>query len=77
MLDRLRWRLTLGYAVIFALLLLLLGTATVLAARSHGRRGPPKSARPQPETIWPSLGVVATNVLNVIRGDSQSCLLAL
>ena len=30
MLDRLRWRLTLGYAVIFALVLLLLGTATVL-----------------------------------------------
>jgi signal transduction histidine kinase len=30
MLDWLRWRLTLGYAVIFALLLLLLGTATVL-----------------------------------------------
>ena len=30
MLERLRWRLTLGYAVIFALVLLLLGTATVL-----------------------------------------------
>jgi signal transduction histidine kinase len=30
MLDRLRWRLTMGYVVIFALVLLLLGTATVL-----------------------------------------------
>ena len=30
MLDRLRWRLTLGYVVIFALVLLLLGAATVL-----------------------------------------------
>ena len=30
MLDRLRWRLTMGYVVIFALVLLLLGTATVV-----------------------------------------------
>ena len=30
MLDRLRWRLTMGYALIFALVLLLLGMATVL-----------------------------------------------